>query len=217
MPADRFGLFRRAAGQDGYEQRIFDTGEVVTRPNDWHDFFNALVWAVYPRTKTRHECPIFSGGRRGGAETGAVRDALTQFDECGVVVYLGRGACRWFACSRWESVLWSRRGHSGRSHGFSRDWPPASICCANPLSDFAGKRSIGWSIRHGSRFRAMPAVPMSMAGRHDRRREPLFAHRAGFAAPLLGIQGSSPRIRIRPTIGTSGSSAHGLERTVPPD
>jgi len=100
------------AGQDGYEQRIFDTGEVVTRPNDWHDFFNALVWAVYPRTKlatnARHLLEI---GRRGGdRRRGAVRDALTQFDECGVVVCTSvEELAAGLLAHEWESVLWSRR------------------------------------------------------------------------------------------------------------
>lgn len=34
-----------------YEERIVLRGEVVTRPHNWHDFFNALVWMRFPRTK----------------------------------------------------------------------------------------------------------------------------------------------------------------------
>ncbi len=34
-----------------YEQRIFGRGEVITRPGNWHDLFNALVWMRFPRTK----------------------------------------------------------------------------------------------------------------------------------------------------------------------
>ena len=30
-----------------YECRIRDTGEVETRPDNWHDFFNALVWLSF--------------------------------------------------------------------------------------------------------------------------------------------------------------------------
>ena len=36
---------------DGYEARIFATGEVPTRHGDWHDFFNALAWCAWPRSK----------------------------------------------------------------------------------------------------------------------------------------------------------------------
>ena len=35
-----------------YEQHIHATGEVPTRADDWHDFFNALVWLSFPQTKT---------------------------------------------------------------------------------------------------------------------------------------------------------------------
>ena len=34
-----------------YEVRIFETGEVQTRPDNWHDLFNALVWLAFPKTK----------------------------------------------------------------------------------------------------------------------------------------------------------------------
>ena len=40
----------RADGQV-YECRIWDSGEVETRPDNWHDFFNALVWLSFPQTK----------------------------------------------------------------------------------------------------------------------------------------------------------------------
>ena len=35
-----------------YEQHIHATGEVPTRADDWHDFFNALAWCVWPHTKS---------------------------------------------------------------------------------------------------------------------------------------------------------------------
>src|SRR5690606_13588051 len=56
-PAARSGGGARirfaAPGEDeaGYEARIFATGEVPTREGDWHDFFNALAWRAWPRTK----------------------------------------------------------------------------------------------------------------------------------------------------------------------
>ena len=71
----------------GYEHRIYTTGQVSTRPDSWHDLFNALVWMRYPRIKTamnklHHQAGAgLKCGRRG-----ALRDALTLFDECGVIV-----------------------------------------------------------------------------------------------------------------------------------
>jgi len=75
---------------DDYEHRIFTTGQVSTRADSWHDLFNALVWMRFPRIKTAmnklhyHAGAEFSGGRRG-----RLRDALTLFDECGVIVFSG--------------------------------------------------------------------------------------------------------------------------------
>lgn len=69
-----------------YEERIARRGEVETRPDNWHDWFNGLVWLTYPLAKAalsgRHAAETgYSGQTRG-----AVRDAMTHFDECGAVV-----------------------------------------------------------------------------------------------------------------------------------
>ena len=69
-----------------YECRIRDSGEVETRPGNWHDFFNALVWLTFPQAKrVLSGCHAQAMGQ-GGAARGATRDALTHFDECGIVV-----------------------------------------------------------------------------------------------------------------------------------
>ena len=36
--------------EDVYDVKIFERGEVNTRPN-WHDFFNAMTWGSFPRSK----------------------------------------------------------------------------------------------------------------------------------------------------------------------
>jgi len=36
---------------DHYAPRIYMTGEVQTRTNNWHDFFQFLTWLIFPRTK----------------------------------------------------------------------------------------------------------------------------------------------------------------------
>lgn len=70
-----------------YERHIYETGQVSTRANSWHDLFNALAWCRFPRLKSalnathcRHEGDA-QGGRRG-----AVRDGLTLLDESGAIV-----------------------------------------------------------------------------------------------------------------------------------
>jgi hypothetical protein len=73
-----------------YECRIRESGEVETRPDNWHDWFNALVWLTFPKTKlavsARHVRAMTAEGEARGSE----RDALTHFDECGIVVLSSR-------------------------------------------------------------------------------------------------------------------------------
>lgn len=71
-----------------YEQRIFLTGQVSTRPDNWHDLFNALVWMRFPRIKTAMNALHYLAwpGQEDGSR-GDLRDALTLFDECGVIVF----------------------------------------------------------------------------------------------------------------------------------
>lgn len=65
-----------------YEAHIAATGGVPTRDN-LHDGFNALIWLHWPRTKAvlnaRQASAIARDGI--GAARGAVRDAVTLFDE----------------------------------------------------------------------------------------------------------------------------------------
>lgn len=70
-----------------YEVRIAERGQIATRANNWHDLFNALIWARYPAIKQalnqqqcRHIAAMPSGQRN------RAQAALTQFDETGVIV-----------------------------------------------------------------------------------------------------------------------------------
>jgi hypothetical protein len=96
----------------GYEARILARGEVPTRPGNCHDLFNALVWRAFPAAKAavnrRHGAELAI--RAAGGARGPVRDALTQFDECGVlVVSRDAGLCRDLAAHRWEAAFVDRR------------------------------------------------------------------------------------------------------------
>ena len=81
--------FRPAAELPGvaYEKHVYETGEVSTRENNWHDLFNALAWCRFPRLKAAMNALHYRhleqehDGRRGRQ-----RDALTLFDESGVIV-----------------------------------------------------------------------------------------------------------------------------------
>lgn len=70
-----------------YEHRIYTTGQVSTRPDNWHDLFNALVWMRFPRLKiTMNSLHYHAISHPSAGSRGPLRDALTLFDECGVIV-----------------------------------------------------------------------------------------------------------------------------------
>ena len=99
------------AFEAGFEQRAFLKGEVQVRSLDWHDLFNALVWMSFPTAKAvinaRHY-EALSAAQSGNRVP--VRDALTLFDEDGLVVISSDAALielvREF---RWKELFWTRR------------------------------------------------------------------------------------------------------------
>lgn len=70
-----------------YERFIFETGQCPVRPG-LHDFFNALVWMRFPRTKSALNRLQAQEIARDGiaARRGPVRDAITVFDENGALL-----------------------------------------------------------------------------------------------------------------------------------
>jgi Protein of unknown function (DUF3025) len=67
---------------EAYERFIFNTGQCPTRDN-LHDFFNGLCWITFPQTKTKLNQLQAAEIAKAGVQPlrGAVRDALTVFDE----------------------------------------------------------------------------------------------------------------------------------------
>ena len=103
-----------AGDAEGYEARIFASGEVPPRATDWHDFFNALAWCAWPRTKAAcnrlHLAELHARTAAGLPGRGPRRDALTQFDECGIVVVSSDADIpALLAAHAWEEALWNRR------------------------------------------------------------------------------------------------------------
>ncbi len=93
-----------------YELRVHASGEVATRPHNWHDLFNALAWIAFPRTKAmlnaRHAAQIpRESGRRS-----PLRDLLTIFDEGGAIVaFADPGLVELIRDFRWRELFWQRR------------------------------------------------------------------------------------------------------------
>ena len=90
-----------------YEKHIYETGEVSTRDNSWHDLFNALVWCRLPRLKSVMNSLHYENlGREKDGCRGKVRDALTLLDESGVIVTgSNRGALEALASRDWKAAF----------------------------------------------------------------------------------------------------------------
>ena len=104
---------RGLPGRD-YVAAIEENAWLYTRQGDWHDLFNALSWALFPRAKAalnhrlhqelRPTLRTAPGRRSPGA------DALTLFDESGVVVACDDPAViRRLRARQWKTLFWEER------------------------------------------------------------------------------------------------------------
>lgn len=124
-----------------YEERIFRSGAVATREANAHDVFNALIWLTFPQTKAllnrRH---VMALREQGSAVRGPLRDALTQLDECGVIV---AGTCPrlWEAirAHRWHEAFVMQREVLCRTTRFIVFGHASHEALMSPFSGLCGK------------------------------------------------------------------------------
>ena len=184
------------ADAEGYEERAFLTGEIATRPDNRHDLFNALIWLVFPLTKAalnrRHVAALRAARTHASATRGPLRDALTQFDECGVVV---AGSCPelWSAlCAhRWRAVFVDRREELLRTTRFLVFGHASHDALAAPFVGLCGKALFvevddAW-LRLADQA-ALAALDARLAALFDTRS---FLPRDWQPLPLLGIPGAT--------------------------
>lgn len=95
---------------DSYEPHVFRTGHVPTRDN-LHDFFNGLVWLHLPASKRRLNALQAGEIERAGigATRGPLRDALTLFDENGVLLDAPPGLWDALLARDWTRLFVSER------------------------------------------------------------------------------------------------------------
>lgn len=120
-----------------YEQRLYALGELEFRERNWHDLFNVLVWLTFPQTKAalnarHHEAsPADNAGGRG-----PVRDALTLFDESGVIVLSADAELlSMIRDFRWKPLFWERRAAVINSMEFL---PFGHALCEKSLAPYKG-------------------------------------------------------------------------------
>ena len=93
-----------------YELRVHETGEIETRPDNLHDWFNALCWLAFPRTKARINAMHAAEIPRESGRRGRLRDLLTILDEGGaIVVCADEELNRLVREFRWKALFWAER------------------------------------------------------------------------------------------------------------
>jgi len=182
-----------------YELRIADTGEIETRPENWHDLFNALAWIAYPRAKAainaQHAAILEAGGEAEARRRGPERDALTLFDEGGVVVASSSAeVLRLIVDFEWKELFWRRRGELAASARFLAF---GHALFEKALEPFVGIVAKSVFVPVGEAFARLR--PEAQTAEADRLLAAHFAERARFLSPkamapmpVLGIPGWHP-------------------------
>lgn len=94
-----------------YEERIARDGAIATRPENWHDLFNAFVWLRHGELKralnARQMAEIAVVGPR---QRSRAQCALTHFDEAGMIVTLqDRAMLEAWDVHDWHTLFWTYR------------------------------------------------------------------------------------------------------------
>ncbi|WP_406663197.1 DUF3025 domain-containing protein [Gallaecimonas sp. GXIMD1310] len=109
--------FCHQVAPSAYEQHIWDSGQVPTRADNWHDLFNALTWARFPQAKAAINRQHVADINRHGLHPRTLRrDTLTLFDECGVLVLSSDTALlEALRQHQWQQAFVTERGRWGKS------------------------------------------------------------------------------------------------------
>lgn len=75
-----------------YEPRVYLKKELQTRTQNWHDFFNAMIWLNFPNTKkVLNQLHYLQAKQRPqGSNRSTLENRITQFDECGAIIISNR-------------------------------------------------------------------------------------------------------------------------------
>lgn len=164
-----------AASDPYYEVSVYETGRVATRPGNLHDWFNALAWLAFPRTKARLNAMHAAALPQERGRRGRLRDLLTIFDEGGAIVACAdRGLIELLRAHQWKALFWGNRtrvlasmqvivlGHAVMEMALS---PRAGITCKAvvlPSSNDLDGQAAAWlrNLPADATPRALAALPV---------------------------------------------------------
>ena len=106
---------------DEYEPRIYLKGELQTRQNSWHDFFQVLIWKIFPKTKAAINELHFNAIKERLQSTNnrkrrsVLENMLTQFDECGgIVISPDTDLLLLVSKFDWKTLFWEKRAQTAQ-------------------------------------------------------------------------------------------------------
>ena len=187
---------KAAVFEDKYEARIYLKGEVQIRAASWHDLFNALVWLTFPRAKAalneRHYRELERRRVGGAQDRGPAQDALTLFDEGGVIVAASDPALAALLTGfEWKQLFWHRRSevlHCMRFYLFGH------ALYEKALAPFTGVTGRGVIFGVDDAFFEMPSAAQLTAldaqlAAHIGNAARLATTRELVPVPILGVPG----------------------------
>jgi hypothetical protein len=156
---------------------VYRTGCIATRPENLHDWFNALVWLAFPRTKARINAMHAAEIPREHGQRGRLRDLLTIFDEGGaLVVSHDAELVALVREMRWRDLFWQHREKMQRAMRFVvlghavleqalRPWP--GITCkaifASPAASL-DQQAASWLAARGADATPRDLAPLPVFG-----------------------------------------------------
>ena len=106
----------QSAFEHGYEPRIYLKGELQTRTESWHDFFQILVWKLFPKTKALlnelhyHAIKSRLDSSNSSSQRSVLENTLTQYDECGaVIISTNQKLLEQINHFDWHTLFWKHR------------------------------------------------------------------------------------------------------------
>jgi len=104
---------------DHYESRIYLKGELQTRLENWHDFFNATAWLQFPKIKSALNSLHYetSKNREAGTNRSPLENAIALFDECGsIIVADDEKYLELIRNHQWKEIFWDNQDAWGSNN-----------------------------------------------------------------------------------------------------
>lgn len=99
-----------------YAPRIFLSGEIQTRTENWHDFFQFLTWFMFPKTKAEINAIHIPAAqerienKNDPGRRSPVENMLSLFDEGGAVILSSDASLLTLIREfKWKELFWQRR------------------------------------------------------------------------------------------------------------